>query len=120
MDRTKILYVDDEIINLELFKLHLMMKYEILTADNGIEGLDVLEQNPDLKVVISDMKMPKMDGLEFISQARNKQPNINYYILTGYEISNEIQTALDKGMILNYFKKPFDIDEIDDVIQDNI
>lgn len=116
----KILYVDDEIINLELFKLHLMVKYEVLTAADGEMGLDLMEQHPDLKVVISDMKMPKMDGLQFIIQAKDKLPEINYYLLTGYEVSREIESALDRGLISQYFKKPFDIDEIDHEIQANV
>lgn len=120
MTKTKILYVDDESINLELFKLNLMKKYEILTAEDANLGLEVIEKTPDLEVVISDMRMPRMNGLEFIKLARHKQPDIDYYILTGYEVSPEIQAALDQGIIIKYFKKPFDIDEIDHVIKKNM
>jgi len=120
MEKVKLLYVDDEKINLELFTLHLMTKYEIITAEGAEIGLKMIDQNADLKVVISDMRMPKMSGIEFISKAKKKQPDIDYYILTGYEISDEIQNALDQGLIQQYFKKPFNIDEIDHIIQKNI
>jgi len=108
----KVLYVDDEEINLFLFKINFSKKYQVLTAYNGIEGLDVLNNNSDIKVVISDMKMPKMDGLTFIKEARKKFYDINYFILTGFEITDEIQNALDQQIILQYFRKPFDLKEV--------
>ena len=115
--KPKILYVDDEFINLQLFKINFDNKYEVFTAENGITGLEVLDNNPDIVVVISDMKMPIMTGLEFIQKAKVKYPNIKYYILTGYDITDEIQEAIDAKLILNYFRKPFDINEIEDAIR---
>jgi response regulator RpfG family c-di-GMP phosphodiesterase len=64
-DKPKILYVDDESINLQLFEINFSKKYEVLTADYGIKGLEVLIDNPDIRVVVSDMKMPNMKRLLF-------------------------------------------------------
>lgn len=116
----KILYVDDEQINLKLFEINFSEKYDVLIADNGIKGLEMLEDNPDVLVVISDMKMPKMNGLEFIKKAKEKYLDIKFYILTGFEITDEIQNALNNGLIIKYFRKPFDLNEIESSINEVI
>lgn len=116
--KTKILYVDDEMLNLRLFQINFKTKYEVLTAYNGNEGLAILEDNPDISVVVSDMKMPNMNGVEFIKKAKEKHPGMKFYILTGFEITNEIQEALSTKLILKYFQKPFNLNEIDSTIAD--
>lgn len=114
--KPKILYVDDEPINLQLFEINFRNKYHILICESAIKGLEILADNKDVVVVISDMRMPIMNGLEFIKIAKEKYTAINYYILTGYGITDEIQEALNKGLILKYFRKPFNINEINSSI----
>ncbi len=111
-----ILYVDDEPINLMLFKASFNRKYNIITAESGNEGLSQLKANPDTIVVISDMKMPGMNGIEFIRLAKLDFPNISFFILTGFEITDEIYEALKEQLIHKYFRKPFDIDELEKAI----
>lgn len=108
-----ILYVDDEPLNLKLFSINFKKKYNVLTALSGEEGLLLLSKNDQIKVVVSDMKMPKMDGIEFISQAKKDYPNIVFFILTGYDITPEISQALKNNLINRYFSKPLNIEEID-------
>ncbi|MFN8259176.1 MAG: response regulator [Bacteroidales bacterium] len=115
--KIKILYVDDEPINLKLFEINFARDFEIFVAEDGISGLGILEKEPDIKVIISDMKMPGMNGIEFITKAKEKYPAKKYYILTGFEITKEIQNALECGMILKYFRKPFNIKEIKATIE---
>ena len=116
--KPKILYVDDEFINLQLFKINFDNKYEVFTAENGITGLEVLDNNPDIIVVISDMKMPLMNGIEFIKKAKEKYSHIRFYILTGFQITEEIQEALNSKLILKYFSKPFNLNKIDDTLRE--
>ena len=104
--KMKILYVDDEEHNLILFKKLLSKEYEILTALNGHEGLEQLEKNPDTEIIFSDMQMPEMDGLQFISKAKEKYPEKKYSILTCFEITPTIKKALDTKLILKYMRKP--------------
>jgi len=113
-----VLYVDDEALNLELFVLVFKKKFNIITAESGAEGLEKLGGNRDISVVISDMKMPGMNGVEFISKARQSFDNIVYYILTGFEITEEIAEALNKRLINKYFKKPFNSKEIETSISE--
>ncbi len=113
----KILYIDDEPMNLQLFEINFSRKnYEVLTADDGFSALEVLEKNPDILTIISDMKMPRMNGVEFIEKAKKRYPDKKYYILTGFDLTNEIQIALETGLIINYFKKPLNVKEIDAAI----
>ena len=112
----KILYVDDEEINLQLFEINMGERYHVFTADSASAGIEILATDNDIAVVISDMKMPQMNGIEFIKMAREKYPAISYYILTGFDINNEIQDALQNGLILRYFRKPFNMNEIENEI----
>ena len=121
MDEKKtLLYVDDEPINLKLFVINFRSKYHVLTAGSGFEGLTVLNLQPTTHVVISDMKMPGMNGIEFIKAAKRDFPHISYFILTGFDITEEIADALKQGLIHKYFRKPFNMKEIDASIQEAI
>ena len=117
MDKPKILYVDDEPINLLLFEANLLRKYEVLKANNGSKGLEIMENHPDLKIVFSDMKMPNMNGIEFIKEASKITPGCAFYILTGFEITHEIQHSLDSGLIRKYYGKPINMKEIANEIE---
>ncbi|HPF52454.1 MAG TPA: response regulator [Draconibacterium sp.] len=112
MTKPKILYVDDEPINLLLFEANLDRKYEVLKANNGLEGLAVIADHPDIKIVFSDMKMPNMNGIEFIKEASKIISECFFYILTGFEITNEIQHSLDSGLIQKYYGKPTNMKDI--------
>jgi response regulator RpfG family c-di-GMP phosphodiesterase len=107
-----ILYVDDELINLELFNIVFRSIFKVIIAESAEAGLKMLSTNPEIKIVISDMKMPGMNGIQFIKEAQKKYKHIVYYILTGYEITEEIQEAIEEKLIHKYFKKPFDKAEL--------
>ena len=116
--KEKVLYVDDEPINLQLFEINFEDKYDVITALSGMQGLELLNKHTDMKLVISDMKMPVMNGIEFIKTAKKKHPNLSYFILTGFEITDEIQEAINSHLILRYFRKPFNIREIESAIKE--
>lgn len=116
--KINILYVDDEQINLQLFLMLFEQKYNIITASSANEALKILETNNDFSIVISDMKMPIMNGIEFIKKAREKYKSIRYFILTGFEITKEISEALKQNIICSYFKKPFIPTEIENKIKE--
>jgi len=117
MNRPKILYVDDEYINLELLEINLAGNFNVLKAESGLIGLEILNIHDDIRVVISDMKMPVMNGLEFIRKAGEKHPSIKFYIFTGYDITEEMLTAMKDGLILKCFRKPFNMKEIEQEIR---
>ncbi len=108
-----VLYVDDEPINLKLFELNFDSIFRVQTASSGQEGLQMLRKHSKFEVVISDMRMPGMDGLEFIREAKSNHPDIVYFILTGFEITDEIAEALNQRLIQKYFRKPLNFKEIE-------
>ena len=111
-----ILYVDDEEINLYLFERSFENDFDIIPASSGPEALEHIKTNEkNIDVVISDMRMPEMDGLEFIQLAK-AQLEIPYYILTGYEFNPELEEALDNNLIKMIFKKPYDSKQIKEVV----
>jgi response regulator RpfG family c-di-GMP phosphodiesterase len=115
-NKITVLYVDDEPINLKIFELSFKNRFIVYTAISGLEGMDILKSNPDISVVVSDMRMPKMDGLEFIAIAKKEFPNIIFFILTGYDITEQISDALNNRLINKYFRKPFNFKEIESSI----
>jgi response regulator RpfG family c-di-GMP phosphodiesterase len=117
-EKITILYVDDEPINLTLFALNFKSRFNVITAGDGFQGIQKLKDYPEIKIVASDMKMPGLNGLEFITIAKKDYPDNIYFILTGLEITNDIQEALESGKIHKYFRKPFNIVEIDKAIED--
>jgi two-component system, response regulator, stage 0 sporulation protein F len=120
IDAIMILYVDDEPMNLLLFRANFKNKFNILTAESGKEGLIQLKSNPNTNVVISDMKMPGMNGIEFIRLAKKDFPNISFFILTGFDITDEISEALNEKLIHRYFRKPFNLKEIETAIVETV
>ena len=114
-----VLYVDDEPNNLFLFEASFRRTYKVITAEKPSEGLAKLDQHEsDIIIVISDMRMPEMNGIEFIKKAKDKYESKFYFILTGFDFDNEIQTALDDQLIQKFFKKPFDPEEIEEAIEE--
>ncbi len=119
-EKLKILYVDDETINLTIFELSLKGVFNIATADSGQKGLDILAEDDDISLVVSDLRMPIMDGLAFITEANERHPDKIFYLLTGYELSQEIQEALDSGLIKKYFSKPIKMQDLSKAIDHDL
>ena len=112
----KILYVDDEEINLYLFKHIFRNKYPVITCSSPLEALEILHENTDIGIVISDMSMPKMNGVEFIEKACKTYPERLYYILTAYEINEEIDKSIENRTVRKCFQKPLNVKEISEEI----
>ncbi|MDW3195814.1 MAG: response regulator [Cytophagales bacterium] len=104
-----VMFVDDEPINLLLFEKRFEEDFKVVTASSGKEALEKLTHYSDrLKVVISDMRMPAMSGLEFIKTAQQQFTGIRYFILTGYSYNKELENALEEKIIERLLKKPYD------------
>jgi len=114
--KPKVLYVDDEPINLQLFQLNFSKAFDINVADSGMTALELLKGNNGFHAIISDMKMPRMSGIEFIRAAKNLYPHLKFFILSGYDISSEVQESIKNGLIVRYFRKPFNKSEIEECI----
>jgi response regulator RpfG family c-di-GMP phosphodiesterase len=107
-----ILCVDDEPnILSSLRRLFRGKGYQVFTAESGAEGLQLLEKEP-VDLVISDMRMPVMDGARFLAQVRERWPDTVRLLLTGYSDVQSIQDAINCGEIYRYITKPWDDTDI--------
>ena len=110
---TRILCVDDEQNVLRsLTRLFLDDPYEILTAASGAEGLLILDQTGTVPVVISDYRMPGMNGVEFLSEVRKWWPETVRIVLSGYADTGAIVSAINEGQIYRFVAKPWNEDEL--------
>lgn len=105
---TTILFVDDEeAILASLKRLTRKIDSQCLFASSGAEGLRILE-NHTIDVVVSDMKMPEMSGVEFLAHIANSYPETVRIALTGFTDSDMVMGAINDGRIWGYLQKPWD------------
>jgi two-component system response regulator (stage 0 sporulation protein F) len=115
----KILIVDDQ-YGIRILLTEVLQKegYTTFQAANGFQAIDITkEQAPDL--VLLDMKIPGMDGIEILKRLKQHDETIKVIIMTAYGELDMIQEAKDLGA-LTHFAKPFDIDEIRKVVREYI
>lgn len=104
--RLKVLCVDDEPGVLEGLNLTLRRRYDVLTAANGPLGLQRLEENRDVVVILSDMRMPQMDGATFLEKSRAITPDASRILLTGYADLDSAVAAVNLGQVFRFMQKP--------------
>jgi len=102
----RVLCVDDERAVLDGLALHLRRKYRLDTAQSGAEGLMILRENPGIAVIVSDMRMPGMDGASFLTRAREAAPNAVRMLLTGQSGIDAAIAAINEGGIFRFLTKP--------------
>jgi response regulator RpfG family c-di-GMP phosphodiesterase len=113
-EKPTILYVDDEEINLFIFERSFEKKFKVVTAHSAKDALNILGGNETvIDILISDMRMPVMNGIELINKAKEHHPKIMYYILTGFEFNSDIEEACESNLIKKFFKKPINVQEIE-------
>lgn len=106
-----ILVVDDEVDNLQLLVRTFRKNFKVLKALSAIEGIEILKNN-HVDAVISDHKMPVMDGVEFLKHVYEKYPAALRILLTAYSDSEILISAINQGKIYRYVKKPFIVEDI--------
>jgi len=104
--RAKILCVDDEPNILEGLSLNLRRRYEVVTALGGAAGLRALDASGPIEVVISDMRMPGMDGATFLNKARQVAPEAVRILLTGQTDLDSAIAAVNQGQVFRFLTKP--------------
>ncbi|MFL6559566.1 MAG: response regulator [Bacillus sp. (in: firmicutes)] len=117
--KEKILIVDDQFgIRILLNEVFQKEGYQTYQAANGIQALEIVtKHDPDL--VLLDMKIPGMDGIEILKRMKVIEPDIRVIIMTAYGELDMIQEAKDLGAI-THFAKPFDIDDIRAAVRKHI
>lgn len=110
MSLPKLLCVDDEPSILSTLQRLLKTQFHVLTAKGAQDGLRLLHENPDCAVVLSDYRMPDMNGVEFLRQARQMVPNAARAILSGQIDMHQVSEAINSHDIHKFFLKPWEND----------
>ncbi len=102
-----ILVTDDEIDNLQLFKRTLRNTYTVFQANSGFEALEIVKNNK-IDMIISDHKMPGMDGVELLKKSLSYTPDSIRILITAYTDSTSLITAINEAKIHRYIRKPWE------------
>ncbi|MCB0281303.1 MAG: sigma-54-dependent Fis family transcriptional regulator [Calditrichae bacterium] len=115
-DNNTILIVDDQQEILNSLRRIFQREYNVLTASDGNEGLQLLQQN-QVKVILSDQRMPGMDGVTFLKKANEIQSQAVRIMITGYADIEASINAVNEAKIYQYVSKPFEPDELKLVVK---
>lgn len=121
MDKETVLIVDDEEMVLTSLSTYLTLEtdYEVVTFTSAARALEHIEQN-DVGIIISDFLMPEMDGLAFLSRAKDLRPDAPRVILTGYADKENAIKAINQVGLYQYVEKPWDNDDIRLIIRNGL
>jgi two-component system NtrC family sensor kinase len=103
---------DEENVLRSLKRLFMDEEYEILTAASGTDGLSILQSTDPVQVVLSDYRMPGMNGVEFLREVRCLSPATVRIVLSGYADSAAVVSAINEGQIYKFIPKPWNDDEL--------
>ncbi|MFW6264211.1 MAG: response regulator [Cyanobacteriota bacterium] len=115
--KPKILVVDDEPDNLDLLYRTFRRDYKVLRAESGPIALEILAEEGDVAVIISDQRMPQMSGTEFLSLTAVQYPDIIRIILTGYTDVEDLVEAINSGKVFKYVTKPWESKHLQEIVR---
>jgi two-component system response regulator HupR/HoxA len=106
-----ILFVDDEVRLLRSIERGLLDEpYNLLFAESGKQALELLEEN-EVHIIVTDMRMPEMSGLDLLRIVKEKYPTIVRIVLSGYTQVTTLLTAINQGEIFRFITKPWKMEE---------
>ncbi len=111
MEKYKVLVVDDEPDNLALLYRTLRLDYDVVKASSPIDALEILKTQK-FALILSDHKMPVMDGVEFLKRAQELQPDTVRLLITAYSDAKILIDAINEAKIYRYVKKPYQPSEL--------
>ncbi len=112
MSRERILCVDDEPVVLFAFKRDLQNRYTLVTAESGADALAILKSQEPFAVIMADMMMPEISGVELLAEARRLCPDTVRIMLTGDEQKETAVEAINEGQIFRFLSKPCPLDRL--------
>ena len=110
-----ILVTDDEIDNLQLFKRTLRSNYNVFLANSGFEAIEIIKNNK-IDMIISDHKMPGMDGVELLKKTLHYAPDAIRILITAYTDSTSLIGAINEGKIHRYIRKPWNPNDLTNIL----
>lgn len=114
-----VLYVDDDTANLVVLKATCQDEFEVITAASGPEGLEILKER-EVAVLLVDQRMPGMSGVEVFEIAQQLYPDTIRILITAYSDLTDAISAINRGQIRRYIRKPWDPEELKAVLREAI
>lgn len=108
---TKVLYIDDDLITLENFKLLFKNYFEIIITDCVNEARKIIEED-EIQIIICDQRMKETSGVEFFTEIIKEHPNPIRILLTAFTDVDVVIDAINYGHIYQYIRKPYVFDEM--------
>ncbi|WP_291782871.1 response regulator [Cecembia sp.] len=116
MEKIRVLYVDDEKINLQAFRTTFKKDYEILLASSAKEARQLLLKNK-VDIIITDQRMPQETGIEFFLSIKDAYPEPIRLLLTAYSDNQTVQDAVGNGLVYHYLTKPWEEKYFNNIIR---
>ncbi len=110
--KTRVLFLDDEQSLLNGIQRRLGFDYDMTCCNAGEDALKVMRESGPFAVAVTDMRMPKMDGVQFIRQARVVSPDTVFVMLTGNQDQTTVIQAMNEGQVFRFLNKPCDHDAL--------
>jgi signal transduction histidine kinase len=114
---TSMLIIDDEVEITKSLVRQFRKRYKVFTATNAVDGFKILERE-NIKVILSDQRMPGMTGVEFFTKIKDKYPDVLKLILTGYSDIEAVISAINDGQVFRYVTKPWNPNELDSIVNE--
>lgn len=108
----KVLLVDDEPKLISALRRRLALEFDIVTASGGPEALEIIDKDPEIAVIVADMQMPIMTGIELLKAVKARAPQIRRLMLTGNADQETAVAAVNEGGVMRFLRKPCDNDDL--------
>lgn len=117
LEKLKLMVVDDEPDNLELLYRTFRRDFHVFKACNALSAIDILDKEGEMAVIISDQRMPEMNGTEFLSLTVERFPDTIRILLTGFTDVEDLVDAINSGQVFKYITKPWKPDRLKAVVE---
>lgn len=114
----KVLFVDDNASVLAAFRRNMRKRFDMLVADSGAAAIELLESEKEVGVIVTDMKMPGMNGIEFLEQSIEMVPGAVRIMLTGNADQETAIEAVNRGHVYRFLNKPCSVEELIEAVED--
>lgn len=115
-----VLFVDDDPRILTSFKRSLAQHFNVFTADSPELGLRLIDQGGPFSVIVSDMRMPGMNGIEFFSQVQQRGQDSTRILLTGYADQHTAIEAVNRGKVFRFLTKPCEVETLVPILREGV
>ncbi|MGI8504010.1 MAG: SpoIIE family protein phosphatase [Hassallia sp.] len=114
--KIKLMVVDDELDNLDLLYRTFRRDFQVYRASHAREAIEILDREGEMAVIISDQRMPEMNGTEFLSRTVDRFPDTIRILLTGFTDVEDLVDAINSGQVFKYITKPWNPDRLKAIV----